>query len=209
MKRCLILLELLIALSLIAVLLTFLFRFMVNNAQVQTKVETARAYLYPREQLQTRLSSLFTSLVPRSFLNMPSFYTLEEGGIAAIFDNGIDPDPAFSGPIRSALTLEKGSLILTLFPLEEETPKRREQLLSQVEAVHFQFLAKRDSQHPSPHAVPIGRTAEWRTVWPRESWDLPALIRMTLKQQEGDLAFAFPLPVSEPAIIYGEKNLFK
>ena len=203
-KRPLILFELLIALSLVSILLALLFRFITNSIKVETKIEEARAALYPKEYLHTRLSSLFTALVPRSFVKNSSFYTLEQGGIAAIFDNGIDPDPLFSGAIRSKLTVEQGRLYLTFLPLEEENPQRKELLLSGVKAIRFQFLAKKNSSTASADARPISRTAEWRSSWSKECWDLPSLIRMTLELEENELSFAFSLPVSEPAVVYGD-----
>lgn len=207
MKRPVILFELLISLSIMTVLITLLLRFFSNSVKIDHQIEEARSQLNTHEYLYTTLSTLFTSLISKSHLPPQmnsSFYTLDgkSQSLVAVFDHGIDPDPAFSGPIMSKLFLEHDNLILALWPLDSERgPYRKEILLSHVQSIEFQFLAKKDPQHPS--AKPIGRTAEWRANWSKQQEGFPSLIRLTIKQGHHDLCFAFPLPVPEPRIMYG------
>jgi type II secretory pathway component PulJ len=205
-QRCLILFELLIALTLIATLLSILFRFFANTVKIDHKIEETRQIVSEREYLHTRLANIFTALVPRSQLPEKtnfSFYT-EHSLLVAVFDNGVDPDPLFSGPILSKIAIDKNkNLILTLTPLEQSSPRRKEILLTNVDSLDFQFLAKKDLQKPSPHAIPINQNAEWRSSWNKEQWELPSLIRVTVQQNERALSFAFPLPFPEPSIVYG------
>ena len=211
-KRSFMLLELIIALGLIAILLTVLFRFFAGSVRMDHKVDEARAALYEREHLQTRLSSMLTSIVPRSTLpsqSGSSFYTIDEKtpGLVAIFDNGIDPDPAFSGPILGKVFIDaKSNLTLALWPLEKGEKKlyRQEVLLPHVQNMSFQFLAKKNLQQIDSKAIPINASLEWRTNWPKHRWDIPSIIRVTLRQNEQEISFAFSLPFIEPIVTYHE-----
>ena len=210
--RSLILLELVIALGLVAILLSVLFRFFAGSVQMDHKIEEARAKLYEREHFQTRLNTLFTSITPRSngaSQSSSSFYTLDEKtpGLMAVFDNGIDPDPAFSGPIIGQLFLdEQHNLTLATWPLEKEKNNiyRKEILLPHVENIRFQFLAKKNVQHIDPQAIPITAGLEWRTNWPKHRWDIPSIIRVIIQQNKQEIPFAFSLPLIEPIVTYQE-----
>ena len=202
------LLETLIALSLAAVLLTALLHFFAASLQLSRKVDLARNRLYEYEHLSMRLQTLLTNISSQSDLSDLAdafFYTVqEESSLVAIFNNGIDPDPLFSGPIRAKLFLKNHDLILDLSPLEKmaKPMHRQETLLSEVNSLKLQFLAKKDSLYLDPQATPIGNSFEWRTNWPKKRWDLPSHIRLFLETVQGTQSFAFSLPFSEPTIIY-------
>jgi hypothetical protein len=209
MKRALILFELVIALALSAILLSLLLRFFAHSAAFDRKLDEARAQIFARQHLHTRLSAFFTSTIPRSALPSSAlcpFHTPEAGRLTAVFDNGIDPDPAFSGPIVGTLFIDgDANLSLTLFPLDAKEgggPCRKEILMSRASRLRFQFLAKKNSQHPDPNATPILPSLEWRTNWPKTRWDIPSLIRIFVEQQGEPIAFSFALPIADPIPTY-------
>lgn len=207
-SRPFILFELIIALGLTAILLSVLFRFFASSLLMDRKIETARTALFQRQHFQTRMTTLFTSIVPRASTppsTGSSFYTAEGKEIVAVFDNGIDPDPAFSGPILGKFFLDSdANLALALWPLEklEKNLYRKEILLQQVQDIRFQFLAKKTAQAEDPHAIPINESLEWRTNWPKTRWDIPSCIRLIVRQNNQDIAFAFTLPFLEPIATY-------
>jgi hypothetical protein len=211
-KRAAILLELIIALGLTAILLSVLFRFFAGSVLMDQKVDGARQALYQRQHLQMRLSTILNAMVPRSSIAQPkgaSFYTVEEKlpGFVAIFDNGIDPDPLFSGPILGKVFLDTdGNLSLALWPLEKTEKKcyRKEILLPNVQKMRFQFLAKKSLQQPDSQALSINSTLEWRTNWPKNRWDLPSMIRLVIQQDGQETGFAYALPFIEPIVTYHE-----
>jgi len=170
-KRPFILLELLIAIGLSAILLTVLFRFLVSNAHVERQIEKAQALLLERQRLQERLESILTNIEPPQ-LEHPSFYTdpfpdRELLSLIAVFNAGIDPDPAYSGPNTSRLYLTKeGKFCLTQWPLKAEG-SRTETLLSNVQAIEWEFLghpnepvAKFHDSEKSMILKPLARTGE-------------------------------------------------
>lgn len=210
-------LEILVGLSLTAVLLTLLFSFLVESAKLETKLDTARATILAREHLHMQLQTIFSS-IDRSSLKEP-FYTKhfpEEKGdsLVVLFDGGIDPDPAFSGSVVGRIYLdETNNLSLVTWPLDKEKRDRwrKEILLSQVERFEFEFLQNANSKSslPPPSKKEKVRkvTAEllWRTQWPKARGELPSMIRLTVwgKQKEA-LQMAFLLPTPEPMVTYWE-----
>ena len=206
-KRAFTLLELLIAMSLSAILLTILFRFLVSNAHVERQIEKAQGFLLERQRLQERLESLLTNIEPQ-LLDHPSFYTdpisnNKTLSLIAVFNAGIDPDPAYSGPNTARLYLTKeGNFCLTQWPLKEEG-SRTETLLANVRALEWEFLG-----HPSdknPHAVAITDNWSWLKTWPKNKGALPSIIRLKFwcgidknLQREPNLQLAVILPKQEP-----------
>lgn len=175
-------------------MLTFLFSFFVESAKVEKKIDAARVEIASRQRLQMRLQSLFTSLKRGNF--QPTFYTKifpeeENASLITLFDNGIDPDPAFSGAVLSRIYLdEENNLSLVLWPVEKEKtrPWRKEILLSNVTSFSFEFMK----------ASPLG----WQPNW-QKSPEIPSLIRLTVRtSQKEPLKFAFILPSAEPMPTY-------
>lgn len=213
-KRSFILLELMVALGLTAILLSVLFRFFAGSVRIDQQIDQARSVLFQRQHLQTRLSMIFTSVVPRSSLSNStgsSFYTLEENspGIVIVFDNGIDPEPLFSGPVLGKIFIDADQrLSLIIWPLEKSQEKyyRKETLLPHVQKIRFQFLAKKNFQNPDPKAISINDSIEWRTNWPQNRWDIPSMIRFVIREKDQETGFAFHLPLIEPIVTYHEQG---
>jgi type II secretory pathway pseudopilin PulG len=207
-SHAMVLLELMVALVLASILLSVLFRFFAGSVKLEQKISEVRKHLYSRQNLQTRLSFVFQSISPRpTTTTASSFFTLnDQAGLVAIFDNGVDPNPIFSGPILGRLYIDAGNLVLAMWPLEDRDTAnyRKEILLSNVQNIRFQFLAKKSDQQPDPKAVPINASYEWRTDWPKNRWDIPSAVRLFIQQKNEEVPFAFLLPFLEPIPTYHE-----
>jgi hypothetical protein len=200
-KRTVILFEILIGLSLTAILLTFLFSFFVESAKIEKKLETARMEIGARAHLQTRLQTVLTALCQdqRQF-----FYTQEED-LYTIFDQGIDPDPLYSGPVSSRIFLDgEKHLCLATWPLSEEKKGRKEILMSQVDAFEFEFLGKPTEKKEKIR--PIHGDYAWRTQWPKTELAAPSMIRLKITRNKTPIEFAFILPAYTPLITYTERK---
>lgn len=207
--------ELLIGLCLTALLLSCLFSFWVGSVKVEAKLQNARTEVLARAALQTRLQSIFTTLVPGDSFYTQEFPHEEQDSLIALFDNGIDPDPAFSGPILARIYIdEEQNLALALWPKEETKDRnwRKEILLPHTPHIEWEFLgAKRGLTTPQKKRAsvrPINASLEWRANWPEAAGELPALIRLCIEQKNSaPLRFAFRIPASSatPTYIQGVK----
>jgi hypothetical protein len=199
--------EVLIALSLTAILLTFLFSFFAESAKLEKKIDAAREQISGRQRLQTRLQAIFSSLCsdgPSPFFYTRTFKQEPNPSLIAIYDNGIDPDPAFSGSVLGKLFLDGENLSLVNWPNEPEQkmelPWRKEILLSGVERFEFEFLSPKKEEGPKEKIKPINPFWEWRYRWPKKKGGIPPLVRLFVweKGQKEPLRFAFFIPCAEP-----------
>ena len=206
-KRPLILLEMLIALSLTAILLTFLFSFFVESARIEKKLDTARMAITNRAHLQTRLQTIFSSLGGEG-LYTKQFEKEKMKSLVATFDNGIDPDPAYSGTIIGRVFLDgEKNLCLATWPLDREKSHlwRKEVLLPRVESFEFEFLGKNSAHGKRETVRAINAALAWRGAWQTGT---PSVIRLSIKEegQKEPLLFAFLLMTSEPCVTYTERK---
>lgn len=168
-----------------------------------------------RNHLQTRLQTILTTLSH----DQPegSFYTKQiakelNSSLIAIFDNGIDPEPAFSGTCLGRIYLdEEKNLCLATWPIhaEKKRPWRKEILLSNVDRFEFEFLGKiTANEHAKMEKIrPITPNLAWRSLWPKAHGEIPSMIRLNVEQDKQRVQFAFILPTKEPFITYEEKIL--
>jgi hypothetical protein len=217
-KRPFFLFEILIALSLTAILLTFFFSFFSETAKMEKKLEKARMAITARAHVQTRLQNLLSSL--QSTATEPSsLYTKHidqenSPSLIAIFDNGVDPEPTFSGPLMGRLYIDEDhNLALASWPLSKSKhpPWRKEVLLSHVQSLEFAFLgdnkAPEDKSREKIH--PINAQYAWRSHHPASESAIPSLVRLSV-QEEGSkepLRFAFILPSNHPHVKYQGKKI--
>lgn len=214
-KRAILLFEILISLSLTAILLTFLFSFFVESTRMEARLEKARAQVMARHHLQTRLQHVLSSL-DRGAMGAPlytqQFDREKQESLVAIFDNGIDPDPAFSGSIKGRIFLdEKNHLCLVSQPMNEESSKteRKEILFSAIDRFDLEFLStKTSSEHgKSEQMRQITPNLVWRSLWPKSQTQAPSIIRLCVYEEKKrePIRFAFILPHFDPLVTYKEK----
>ena len=167
------------------------------------KLEKAGHALLERQHLQNRLQLVLTSIVPpngvekKSSLYTKKFDKEESQSLIVLFDNGIDPDPAFSGPTVARIHLNPSDqLCLTIWPQDREKGVVREEILLQnVSSFAFRFLVRNPD-----------RTIEWKKERSKtESLKIPSLICLDINEKGGSiLTLAFILPSQEPHITYAE-----
>lgn len=192
------LLEIVIAIGLASILLSLLFRFLVSYAIIEKKIEGAQIVLLERERVQEKLESIFTSIEPAG-MEGPSFYTLQfpdekSASLVLLYNAGVDPNPAFSGPNTGRLYLsERGEFCLTQWPLAKDD-HRTEVLLRDVTALEWEMLGPNQQNRWT-----------WLPLWPKQQGGVPSIIRLKLwcgidkkKKREPNLQFAFIRPTQEP-----------
>jgi hypothetical protein len=169
-----------------------------------------------RAHLQTRLQAVFSTIDRGT--SEPYFYTQQFGkekteSLVAIFNNGIDLDPTYSGSIVGRIFLDsKNNLCFAARPLgkEEDHSWRTEILIPHVDCFEFEFLGKNSAtEHGKKEKVrPINNEIAWRGRWPQSEGGIPSMIRLTIKEnkQKAPLQFAFILPTPEPFVTYLEKK---
>lgn len=196
-----------------AILITFLFSFFVQSAKLEKRLESARSQIFARNHLQIRLQDLLTGLSRST--GRPSFYTQvfpseKTASLVLLFDNGIDPDPLFSGPVIGRIYLDKEeNLCLAYWPLEvkKNRPWRKEILFFHASDLEFQFLGQKKEMDPKVRTVTAA--LGWHPRWTKERANLPSMVRLLFRQEEIPLQFVFFLPTFDPLPTYQEKGGMK
>lgn len=190
-KKNVLLFEILVALSLMGTLVSILFSFMVQSLRVEKKMELSRKWILARQNLQIRIQDILTTLTPAA---SPALYThkfpeLEQESMIAIFDNGIDPDPLFSGTVIGRIYLDENKNLCFAYwpyPTTEHSKAWRKEILAQnITDFSLSFLKSSNEVHKS-HTL-------WEHSWPKKNNQLPAIVRLILKQNDATLQFAFRL----------------
>lgn len=194
-KRPYLLLEILVGLGLLSMLLSFLFISMAQSASFETKIEQSRKILLQRQSFQARLQDLFLSIK-----QSPAFYTQKfpkepHDSLIALFDHGIDPDPAFSGLLSARLFIDsEHNLCLATWPEsrdDSKRPWRKEVLLSDVDRWDWEFFSHEETLHSR---LPCA----WTHHWPKTKQKNPMMVKLTISQKKHTFSFAFFLPAEEP-----------
>jgi hypothetical protein len=203
-KKTFLLLEILIGLSLAGILLGFLFVFTVQNARGQKKTETARTISLTRTGFQTRMQDIFLALD----LKVPSPFYTEEGKLIFIFDQGVDPDPAYSGTIRGKLFLDPDkNIVLETSPLSsEEEPDflpRKEILFAKTGGFEIELLGGKHL----PILRELTPTLAWHKEWPSNRSFPPSQVRFLIKENtDTTLYYAFHIAFPDQMITYQLKG---
>ncbi len=187
--------EILIGLSLLAILFSFLFTSIARSAEFETKIDRARKELCERQRLQTRLQDLFLSAANTSLYTKKLPGDEKEESLVAVFDNGIDPDPAFSGKVLARVYLDADrNLSLAIWPhepaLKKNHPWRNEILLSEVEGFEFLFFGKKNMEFA------------WESRWTSNRNENPSMIRLRVQQKGKSISYAFFFSSPEPLVTY-------
>lgn len=201
-----------IALFLVSIILTVIFKFYTQLPFALTKIEEAKKSSYPQLQTQTQLSSIFSKIIPLE--NLPStikkkytplitttFADSSLPGVVCIFDNGIDLDPQFSGPVIAKIFIdEKNQFSLAIWPLiekEDDLPYRKQVLFKEIESFEFSFF---DTAPVSKNTAPA--KPKWVNSWEHPG-RIPSMIRLEIAlPDKKKLHFAFFIQSTSDIITY-------
>lgn len=190
-KRSLTLIEIMIALGLAGLLLTTLFSFyqqlFITRAQLQKSKEVATQRIWVQERLIQVFSQIATEVEEDLGL---AFYLGKEASAQSsvlnfYYDNGMDPDPHYSGVIKAMLFLnQKKELLLQL------SPSRKEVLMEGVKDLQVLFFDPKEKV--------------WGSDWENQEGGLPPMIKLTLTDATAT-DFVFFLPSALKKISYKKK----
>lgn len=90
--------------------------------------------------LQQRLDKIFANLLPTDPTSKDrSIYSSgNQKFVFVFFDNGIDPDPSFSGIVKGAIGLDKTNLVLRIY--QNDNPARITVLRENIKSIAFEFM---------------------------------------------------------------------
>lgn len=186
------LVEVIVSLTLFAIVLTAIFSLYKHNSLYLNELSRARKATDALHIAQTRLSQIFTNLEMRK---NRIFYTSKESSqetknpsLVFTFDNGIDADNHFANALLGKLFLdEKKRLCLVLWPDKEKFPHeektmRKEVLLENIESCQISFWAKSSQIDEKDLDGPF----VWVNEWLQEYKSMPAIIKIEITKENSE-----------------------
>lgn len=190
-KRALTLIEVMIGLSLMAVVVTVLLNIYRNQQIASSKVRAVKEKILTRQCFQQRLTEIFNHL-DRENENILACLT-DNGTLFLRYDNGIDHDPDFCLEAVAELYLNKENE-LCLTTKGKYHKSRKEILMANVGSLGMEFFS------PSENS--------WTPSWDGEREELPSMVKFSIKEKDLPeiLCFTFFLPGSDQPILYKKEG---
>ncbi|NGX57617.1 MAG: hypothetical protein K940chlam3_00510 [Chlamydiae bacterium] len=222
-KRCITLLELLIAIGLMSILLTALLGYYEQSTRAQVTIQKALQKNFQFLYTQYRLNQIIpTTLNPGQDTQNVGIYfftkpaeIFEEKSQSLIFtyDNGTGAGSLFSNEVLGKLFVDQHErLVLLTWPApkrspDPDPPMRTEVLQENVEKLDFIFYKpippEKKRLRIDPERV-VGDYDKDLPSWSSEEKDLPALIRILvkIKDREEPIEYAFLLSNTSTPVNY-------
>ncbi len=153
-KRSFLLLEFMIALSLLGIIVAFLFSTYRDLSLTKTILQKERQEILSRQKLQLRLGQIFSQLNTLE-IKQPHSYTFT-------YDNGTDPDLQFCGLLTGHLQIDPKHR-LVLVSTSNQGPTRQEILGEEIKSFELKFFNR--------------QKGEWENKYPSEK---PFMMQLTL-----------------------------
>ncbi len=157
-KKNFTLVELLISLSLTAIIASLLITFSFRLFWMQRKIKIAKQEFLAEAALEVKLRSLFTDVLEKS---KNHFYTDSTGArLFFIYDRKADTDPLFSGLLKAELFLDKKNNLVLISRLFSEKNQKKEILAKDIENLKFVFFKQTAMQNSEDSA--FLKTSFWQ-----------------------------------------------
>lgn len=222
-RRCMTLLEVLIALSLTAILLSLLMVFYRDQDLINQKLDQLEREAFQMMYIENRLSMIIPKIIAPNdtkkdfyfFVSNESNSTLKPNipSLYFTYDNGNELKKVFSNHVLGRLYLDKEDRLgLATMPSpqrwEHPVPLEYEVLMTGVADLQFEFYVPPDKDRKvflqnGKKLSEIIPKNHWHQVWKYDYKQLPAILRIKIRLNDGkEMQFAFPLPNTDLGIMY-------
>lgn len=201
-KRPFVLMEIMVGMSIIMIILTFIFRFYSNTTILETQITQLKNEVYKQQFFHSKLHSILSSAINIStlpkYIDTSSFYLENNNDISSLvlyFDNGVDPDPCYSGPIQAEIFLENSCIMLKLTSIEKIKKNKIITLMQNVKSLTFDFL-----ETSSLDSTKIN----WSNKWEKQKQKIPSMVKLNIEffNSQNVLSYVFFIPSSYDVITY-------
>jgi len=229
-RRLFTLIEVIIALSLTAIVMTSLTYFYMQIQEINNKTENSLREIYRFSYLESRLANVIPKAIsecsPKNDFaffttlgNSSEYFKHGTSNLIFTYDNGIDLNKQFSNHVLARLFLDnQNRLVLATWPSFKRwkagtnPPMKKEILLENVDNLTFSFFIPptmdrtrviKISENVKKKKLFIpGPAGSWVTDWKSEYYELPAMMKVQIQTKGENMVFTFPLPNSNNVIFY-------
>ena len=185
------LIELVIALALTGLIMSYLWQSFFNGQKQQASIGIMKEAALKKIYFQEKMSQLFISLNPETPLFTPDPNKSEGIVLALNAIHPIDLDPDFSGAYQSVIKLLEDKK-LCLIHLGKNKKIRSEVLFNEVNHIDILFF------HPDEQI--------WTTIWDKTDETIPCMIKLIISSEQKEEYIFFPSQHIKP-ITYHIKSV--
>ncbi|MCB1116176.1 MAG: hypothetical protein KDK71_06870 [Chlamydiia bacterium] len=167
--------EMMIGLSILSLVLGMIFSTLYQETVLNRRIEKLERETMSKIEIQQRLDKIFANVVPidPTSKNRPLYSSESRRSVFFYFDNGIDPDPTYSGIIKGSIGLDGTDFVLRLYEDDKaDKPSRLTKLRDNIKSIQFEFLLSSPSGLAT---IPI---------WDKAINFAPLYVKMILNQDE-------------------------
>jgi len=179
-RRSFSLLEILISISIAAILFGVLFSKVRDFVFLRKEIGSAEQECFERQALQIRLEDLFSNLTAtekEGEFSAPFYYKDQKIYFQAVRE--IDIDPSFAAKLSYTLWLDPQTKTLSLSCKTPDGSERKEILSSGVHNCSFRFFSEKE--------------AKWEDLWPQNSKKSPSFVQIICKKKTGEIEYLIPI----------------
>lgn len=169
------LMEMMIGLSILSLILGMIFSTLYQETVLNRRIEKLEREMMSKIETQQRLDKIFANVTPidPTSKNRPVYSSESRRSVFVFFDNGIDPDPTYSGIVKGSIGLDGTDLVLRLYENDKaEKPSRVTKLRDNIKSIQFEFILSSPSGLAT---IPI---------WDKAINFSPLYMKMVLNQNE-------------------------
>jgi hypothetical protein len=233
------LLETLVALSILSIVLVFLFGYFRDLSEINRMADQSQKESFQMRYLESRLGFIFERLVNEKLSAGTFFFYTEpplqgktlSTSLILTFDNEVRIDPTYSGDVLGRIYLDQDhSLRLGIWPLHTEDPSehfQEEVLMEEVKEVRFEFYAAPEKIKDSKeiHTKKIDPNTPQKDYWHQDEWamaykQMPSIIKVKIKlakvvrqgsylEDDELLSYSFVLPSSKNLVQYPPEGILE
>ena len=174
------LLEILVSISIAAILFGVLFSKVRDFVFLRKEISSAEQECFERQAFQIRLEELFSNLATtekEGEFSAPFYYKDQKIYFQAVREIDINPD--FATKLSYTLWLDPQTKTLSLSCKAPDGAERNEILASGVLSCSFRFFSEKE--------------AKWEDQWPQNSRKSPSFVQIAYKKKTGEIEYLIPI----------------
>lgn len=197
-KRAFTLIEVIISMSLLTLVITFLFGYFTKISKIEMDIENVKKIVYEKSNFHLRLMNICSQLSSKDKENFFAKFekNFKTANLFFNFDNGIDPDPNYSDIIKAKIYVDKNSnLILEMFSKDTKTKQTRKEIIyTNVTSIEYKFLSYSDIQMTPYLVEQVTDNLCWYNFWPETKKNIPTTFLIKINKKHD---FVFFLPTKD------------
>lgn len=166
------LMEVMVGFSILTIILGMIFSSLYQETILNRRIQKMEREVMSKVEVQQRLDKIFANIrvIDPTSKDRSIYSSGNQKSVFVFFDNGIDPDPSFSGIVKGSVGLDNETFVLKLY--QDNKPVRTSILREHVKKIAFEFM--------TPSSIGVSTIP----IWDKTINFMPIYLKITLNSEE-------------------------